>query len=172
MINIPLRFDDDEYKEIGAAPILNTIVFIIYGGERNEDEEAGVSVWNPVQTVSLLYQAAQAEDAETFYAMSGGSEGYFSGQYARDMVEYTEWMKSFESVQHISIESVPRGNTAGSYREEYNERFGDTWQFIVAWDPKDEAGYQGTYWIMAPSEDGIQYVVKQTLTANLESFSK
>ncbi|GIO99305.1 hypothetical protein J14TS5_43910 [Paenibacillus lautus] len=43
MINIPLRFDDDEYKEIGAAPILNTIVFIIYGGERNEDEEAGVS---------------------------------------------------------------------------------------------------------------------------------
>ncbi|MGG4105398.1 hypothetical protein AAXB25_15875 [Paenibacillus lautus] len=129
-------------------------------------------VWNPVQTVSLLYQAAQAEDAETFYAMSGGGEGYFSGQYARDMVEFTEWMKSFESVQHISIESVPPENMAGSYREKYNKSFGDTWQFIVAWDPKHETGYQGTYWIMAPSEDGIQYVVKQTLTANLESFFK
>ncbi|MEC0202305.1 hypothetical protein P4H39_06630 [Paenibacillus lautus] len=129
-------------------------------------------VWNPVQTVSLLYQAAQAEDAETFYSMSGGGEGYFSGQYARDMVEFTEWMTSFESVQHISIESVPRENMAASYREEYNERFGGAWQFIVAWDPKDEAGYQGTYWIMAPSEDGTRYVVKQTLTANLESFFK
>ncbi|MCT1399792.1 MULTISPECIES: hypothetical protein [unclassified Paenibacillus] len=127
-------------------------------------------VWNPVQTVSLLYQAAQAEDAETFYAMSGGDEGYFSGQYARDMVEFTEWMRAFESVQHISIESVPQENLAGSYREEYNKSFGDAWQFIVAWDPKDEAGYQGTYWIMAPGEDGIRYVVKQTLTANLESF--
>lgn len=43
MINIPLSYDDDEYKEIGAAPILNTIVFVIYGGERNEDEEEAVS---------------------------------------------------------------------------------------------------------------------------------
>lgn len=129
-------------------------------------------VWNPVQTVSLLYQAAQVEDADTFYAMSGGGEGYFSGQYAQDMVGFTEWMRAFESVQHISIESVPRENMAASYREEYNERFGDAWQFIVAWDPKDEAGYQGTYWIMAPSEDGTRYVVKQTLTANLESFFK
>ncbi|MGE7824838.1 hypothetical protein [Paenibacillus sp. NPDC093718] len=129
-------------------------------------------IWNPVQTVSLLYQAVQAEDAETFYTMSGGDEGYFSGQYVRDMVEFTEWMRAFESVQHISIESVPQENLAGSYREEYNKSFGDTWQFIVAWDPKDEEGYQGTYWIMAPSEDGTRYVVKQTLTANLESFFK
>ncbi|WP_258394582.1 hypothetical protein [Paenibacillus sp. MDMC362] len=127
-------------------------------------------VWNPVQTVSLLYQAARAEDAETFYAMSGGDEGYFSGQYARDMVEFTEWMRPFESVQHIAIESVPQEKLAGSYREEYNKSFGDAWQFIVAWDPRDEAGYQGTYWIMTPSEDGIRYVAKQTLTANLESF--
>lgn len=43
MINIPLYYDDDEYKEIGAAPILNTFVFVIYGGERDEDEEAAVS---------------------------------------------------------------------------------------------------------------------------------
>lgn len=43
MINIPLCYDDDEYKEIGAAPILNTIVFVIYGGERSEDEEEAVS---------------------------------------------------------------------------------------------------------------------------------
>ena len=54
-------------------------------------------VWNPVQTVSLLYQAAQAEDAETFHTMSGGGEGYFSGQYERDMVEFTEWMKSLKA---------------------------------------------------------------------------
>ncbi len=129
-------------------------------------------VWNPVQTVSLLYQAAQAEDAETFHTMSGGGEGYFSGQYDRDMVEFTEWMKSFESVQHMSIESVSRENIAYGYSQEYDERFGDGWQFIVAWDPRDEAGYQGTSWIMAPSEDGTRYVVKQTLTANLESFFK
>lgn len=133
-------------------------------------DKAKQPVWNPVQTVSLLYQAAQVEDAETFYAMSGGDEGYFSGQSTRDMVEFTEWMRSVESVQHITIESIPQENLAGSYREEYNKSFGDAWQFIVVWDPKDEAGYQGTYWIMAPSEDGIRYVAKQTLTANLESF--
>ena len=54
-------------------------------------------VWNPVQTVSLLYQATGG-GCGNLYAMSGGDEGYFSGQYARDMVEFTEWMRAFESV--------------------------------------------------------------------------
>lgn len=127
-------------------------------------------VLTPVQTVSLLYQAAQAEDPETFFAMSGGDEGYFSDHYVQDMVEFTEWMKSFESVQHVLIEPISHEKIAGSYREEYNKRFGPAWQFVVAWGSEDEAGHQGAYWIMAPSGDGTRYVVKQALTADLESF--
>lgn len=132
--------------------------------------KAKMPVLTPVQTVSLLYQAAQAEDQETFYAISGGAEGYFSGHYVQDMVEFTEWMKSFESVQHVRIEPVSKENIAENYRVEFDKRFGSAWQFIVAWGSEGEASYQGTYWIMAPGGDESRYVVRQVLTANLESF--
>ncbi|WP_242615281.1 hypothetical protein [Paenibacillus solani] len=129
-------------------------------------------LWNPVQSVSLLYQAAQAEDEETFFAMSGGDEGYFAGQHTWDMSEFSETMKSVESVQQMLIKSVSRGNIAETYIAEYDKRFGSDWQFIVAWNPEDGEESKGTSWIMAPSGDGTRYVVKQTLTGNLDPFLK
>jgi len=129
-------------------------------------------VLNPVQSVSLLYQAAQAEDEDTFFAMSGGDEGYFAGQHTWDMAEFSETMKSVESVQQMLIKSVSRGNIAETYIAEYDKRFGSDWQFIVAWNPEDGEESKGTSWIMAPSGDGTRYVVKQTLTGNLAPFLK
>lgn len=133
---------------------------------------AKAPVWNPVQSVTLLYQAAQAEDEETFFAMSGGAEGYFAGEHAGDMTEFSERLRSVEGVQQLLIKSVSRGNIVEAYVEEYDKRFGPDWQFIVAWNPGDEEGKMGTSWIMAPSEDRTRYIVKQTLTGNLEPFLK
>ncbi|GAB6928447.1 hypothetical protein JCM10914A_24300 [Paenibacillus sp. JCM 10914] len=127
-------------------------------------------IMTPMQTVSMLYQAAQDGDESTFYQLSGGDEGYFAGRYAQDMVEFSEWMKAFESVQRFPMEDIPRAKLAGAYRADYNERFGSEWQVVVAWDPREESGYMGTSWIMAPGMDGIRYVVKQALTADLKSF--
>ncbi|MGG3283475.1 hypothetical protein [Paenibacillus solani] len=129
-------------------------------------------VLNPVQSISLLYQAAQAEDEETFFAMSGGDEGYFAGQHTWDMSEFSETMKSVESVQQMLIKSISRGNIAETYIAEYDQRFGSDWQFIVAWNPEDGEERKGTSWIMVPSGDGTRYVVKQTLTGNLDPFLK
>lgn len=127
-------------------------------------------LWTPIQTVSLLYQAAQEGDEQAFAAIAGGGEGYYAQLYASDMVPFADWMKAYGSVQAFPLELLSHERIAEAFRESCDERYGEDWQLIAAWEPEDPAERRGTYWILTPSTDQTRYVVREAFTGNLQLF--
>lgn len=125
-------------------------------------------LWTPIQTVSLLYQAAQEGDEQAFAALAGGGEGYYAELYASDMMPFADWMKAYGSVQAFPLELLPRERIAEAFRESCDERYGDAWQFVAAWEPENAGERRGAYWILTLSADQTRYVVREAFTGNLQ----
>lgn len=127
-------------------------------------------LFTPVQTVALIYQAAQERNEEAFFAATGGEEGYFAGGRKADMLEFTQWMSEFGSVLDFPIQEVSRTDLSAAYVADYDGRFGADWHFVAAIDPNDGYAHRGTYWILTTSSDATRYIVREAFTTELETF--
>ncbi|MUG65310.1 hypothetical protein GNP94_04725 [Paenibacillus campinasensis] len=127
-------------------------------------------LFTPVQTVALIYQAAQEGNEEAFFAACGGEEGFFAGGRAGDMLEFTQWMSKFGSVLSFPIQELARTHLNAEYTAEYDGRFGPDWHFVAAMDPDDRYAHRGTYWILTPNNDATRYVVREAFTTELDPF--